>query len=356
MDHAVAVILAGGSGTRFWPMSTKKEPKQLCHVGGMDQTMLELTLQRLDGWIPAEKRIIITNSDLVEPTKNICGAKVAHVISEPVGKNTANALLLGARVARKLDPEAVMLSFHADHLIREEDLFRSCCKMAYNVAEEKKTVLMGIKPRHPETGYGYIEIADKHKSENSLDAFQVTSFKEKPDIATAREYVISGCYLWNSGLFSWKASYFEELFEKYIPKNADKMKSVSADDIIAGNFVSEFSELESISVDHGILEKTDGIIAIACPFEWYDVGSWSAIRECFAVNETESYEEGQVINLDSESVTLVNRSDKIMAAVGLKDVAVVATDRAILVCSHDQAQKVSQLVKLMKEQKLDDYL
>ena len=356
MDHGVALILAGGSGTRFWPMSTKQQPKQLCHVGGLTQTMLEMTLNRLDGWIPPERRIIITNKDLVEPTQKIAGSKVAHIIAEPEAKNTASALLLGARVANKLDPNAVILSFHADHLIRDEEVFKSCCKMAYKIANEDKTVLMGIKPRHPETGYGYIETADTNSSADGLESFKVKNFKEKPDLATAREYLISGCFLWNSGLFAWKASYFESLFEKYLPKNFEIMKDVSAEKMIAGDFDEEFQKLESISVDHGILEKTSDIVAIACPFEWYDVGSWSAVRECFPVNESDSYEEGNIINIDSESVTLVNRSQKILTAVGLKDIAVVATDNAILVCSHDQAQKVSKLVKLMKEKGLDEYL
>ena len=213
-NHVYAVILAGGSSTRFWPKSRQKSPKQLCSIGSATQSMLEITLARLDGFIPPERRMIVTHKDQIEGTREIVGDRCKHFLAEPDARNTGNALALASLELEKIhsgDQPAVMVSLHADHVIKKVDSFLSSIENAITVAETGRLTLLGIVPEGPETGYGYIE-----RGEDLPLGAKVASFREKPELAIAEEYVKSGKFYWNAGIFVWRTQDILKELEEFL--------------------------------------------------------------------------------------------------------------------------------------------
>ncbi len=358
--NVYAVVLAGGSGTRFWPKSKKLRPKQLCTLGDSDLTMIEKTLNRLDGFIPASHRMVITHQMQMVGTKEIIGKNdsVKTMMGEPCAKNTAAALALGAfEIKSKLAPneDAFMVSLHADHVIADTKGFQNTITKALESADQGKIVLIGIPPAYPETGYGYIEKSDSFDKHS----FEVASFREKPNHELAQSYVESGNFLWNSGLFVWKVSTILSELEKWLPETYSKLKNLfgesSFEQLDPAQVEQVYNDLESIAIDHAVLEKTDLNVVIPAMFDWQDVGSWDALARCFSVDKQGNYIKADSFILDSHNIT-VDSEDTFVSVVGLDDVVVVQSGSSILVCHKDRAQDVKKVVAYLKEQKRDDLI
>lgn len=347
-----AVIMAGGSGTRFWPLSRERLPKQLLRLFG-DRAMIEETISRVSPLIPEERIYILTTSTGVESIKlhlpNLARRFVSNFIVEPAGKNTAPALGLAAIHLGKKDPDGIMIALPADHVIEEKEAFLRTVRVGKEVAEKDCLVTIGIRPTRPETGYGYIATRGKVDIEKGIVPYRVDRFVEKPDLSRAKRFLRSGRYLWNSGIFIWKISTFLEEVERYMPtlyralldieealKKGDQEK---ADRIYQG--------LPSISVDYGIMEKSKRIMVIPGLFEWNDVGSWKALDDLLEKDSRGNVVVGNVMAMDSRNSILYG-GDRVLAVLGVKGMVVVDTEDATLVCTKERVQDVRKVVEELK--------
>lgn len=348
-----AVVLAGGSGTRFWPKSRHHSPKQLCAIGDSERTMIEHTLLRLEGFIPPAQRLIVTHAAQAAKTAEIVGSLCPNIISEPCAKNTAAALAMAAceiRLQAPKDSQPVMISLHADHVIKDVTAFTNCLRKAVEVASIDKLCLIGISPTYPETGYGYIEKGEQ--LDHLSGAFCVASFREKPNRLLAEQYVNSNNFLWNSGIFVWKVDTLLEEFSKYLPQTIHRLDEVahgySSFRAISENVLADcYRELEEIAIDHAILEKSKRVAVIDGRFGWQDIGSWAALRETFPVNELGNLTFGDNYLIDCQNMT-VDSDGPFIAAIGVKDLVIVSAKGAVLVCPHDKAQDVKHVVSYLK--------
>lgn len=350
--NVYAVILAGGSGTRFWPKSRQKWPKQLCALGGSKETMLEITLSRLDGFVPPERRLIVTHKDQADATRKIVGSRCPIVVAEPEARNTANALALAAIEIEKMggSSDAIMLSLHADHVIEKVDLFKESLRSAVSVAATGDLCLIGIVPKYPETGYGYIERGEK-RSEGG--AYRVASFREKPERKLAEEFVASGKFYWNAGLFVFPVSTLMSELESKLPSTVSSLRDLasgvsSLTKVDALKFASTYASLPKISIDHAVLEVSKRVSVVEADIGWQDVGSWDALSQCFKTDANGNFTEGDTLLIDSKGCT-VDTDGPFTALIGLKDIVVVHAKGAILVCPKERAQDVKLIVDKLKE-------
>ncbi len=357
-----AVIMAGGSGTRFWPLSREKMPKQLLKIGGQD-TLICTTVSRMLPLMPMDNMFVVTNQALAD----IIGYQLstrfertwdANFILEPEAKNTAPALGLAALHLERVDPESVMVVLAADHSIRREEAFLDLLRKADAAAQSGYLVTLGIKPDRPETGYGYIKAGEKCKDGGTDGISRVEAFVEKPNIETAGEYLKDGRYFWNSGIFVWKTKTLLAEIEKYHPSLhrglCDIRKSIGTDkeaQVIAGVFKS----LEPISIDYAVMEKTDRAAVIPADIEWSDVGSWTALDQVSERDPSGNVISGNVIDLGSHD-SIIYGEKRLVATIGLKDTVVVDTPDATLVCSKDRAQDVKKVVDELKRRKAEEHL
>lgn len=351
-----AVILAGGSGTRFWPKSRHLQPKQLCKIGDSEHTLLELTLKRLDGLVPPERRLIVTHQDQMAKTVTLAKGLCQHFLAEPSAKNTAPALALAALEVEKLAEgkveKPIIISLHADALIKNTEAFRAALHTMAAAAQEKYLGLLGITPAYPETGYGYIE---KEAQLNHLGAtYKVKSFREKPAKNLAIEYVNSGRFLWNSGIFAWRTDVILEELERFLPEAlgplralAAKSKVKSLQDLSKSQLAEAYNKLPSIAIDPAVLEKSQRVVVLEADIGWKDVGSWDALEDCFAPDSQGNLFFGEVTAIDCERIT-VDSDGPMVACLGVKDLVVVCSGGAILVCPKDRAQDVKKIVERLK--------
>lgn len=358
-----AVILAGGSGTRFWPKSLKKKPKQLWALGGGSKTMLELTLERLDAIIPPERRLIVTNKEQMALTQEIAGKSCHHFLPEPEGRNTAAALTLAALEIKYLSDssdDSTMLSFHADHIISEDKLFLESLEHAVLSSQKSYLTLVGIKPKGPETGFGYIK-KGKPLGNPEHTTYKVEAFFEKPDLSTAKDYVKDGSYFWNSGLFIWNNAFFlqelqQNLTHTYTSLNhfyEQKRSHISCFE--SQDFINCYKKLEDISIDHGLLEKSSRIAVTTSSMTWLDVGSWDALPKAFPIDSSGNFVSGETFLSETKNC-VIDASHQFVATLGLEDIVVVTTEKAVLVCHKDKAQEVKKIVSYLKEQEKNDLL
>lgn len=349
-----AVIMAGGSGTRFWPKSTKKYPKQFLSLFG-DGTMIQNTANRIKEIIPQERILVVTNEDYVDIVKEqLPKVPDTNIVGEPVAKNTAPCVAIAAELLIKQDPDAVMVVLPADHHITDPDEFRNILSSAIAKAESSNNlVTIGIKPDRPETGFGYIH-ADSSKSEqlngNSIE--RVRGFKEKPNSEVAESFLSSGDYYWNSGMFIWRADTILNEFEKQLPEMRALLKDTSQDlytDLHNAAINEFYFDCESISIDYGIMEGAKNVYVVPGDFGWNDVGSWTAVYDLAEKNKDENAIQAvNVIFAGSQKNLVVSNSGKMISLVGMENVAVVETDDAILICDLNQAQGVKEVVEQLK--------
>ena len=356
------VILAGGRGTRFWPLSRKKRAKQLLALDGK-QTMIQQTVARLLPMSPAKQVWVITNDDLrPEIVRQLPKLKNDQVIAEPIGRNTAPAIGLAAFILRRVDPEAVIGLFPSDHVIANPERFRDVVKEAVAVAASgENIVVLGVEPTRAETGYGYIEAG----SLAAGDARHVRRFTEKPNAERAAEFVRSGNFYWNSGMFLWSARTLVNAMTEHLPKTASLLEKIAVD-FGGRKFGTTFRRLypkcENISVDYAILEprsakgeQESNIYCLRADFGWNDLGSWTALHEHQVTKGTEP--DSNLVSADgiftlNASGNYVHAPGKFVAVVGVKDIVVVETEDALLITTRENSQDVGKVVKYLDEKKL----
>ena len=358
-----AVIMAGGSGTRFWPLSREKMPKQLLKIGAED-TLIQETVKRILPIIKREDIFVVTNHGLSDAINTQLSAKFGdtwniNFILEPEAKNTAPALGLAALHLNRIDPDGIMAVFSADHLIRKTDEFLGLLRMSGDAAADNYLVTLGIKPDRPETGYGYIKAgvpcspADDHSG-----VCKVEAFVEKPNIDTAREYVRQGNYYWNSGIFIWKIRALLQEIEKHAPalyKGLMEIQKNIGTDKETEVITQVFKRLESISIDYAVMEKTDRAAVIPADIGWSDVGSWTALDDVSDHDASGNVIAGNVIDIDSHD-SIIYAEKRLVATIGLKNVVIVDTPDATLVCSKDRAQDVKKVVEVLKKRQSGEHL
>ena len=361
-----AVILAGGRGTRFWPRSRVRAPKQLLNIVGKE-TMLQQTVLRLRTLIPSDRIWTVTNAEQAAAVrKQLPAAARKHVLSEPFGRNTAAAIALAAvHVRHAAEGDALLAVLPADHYIAQPVRYRDIVRAALDVAHELgNMVVLGIPPTRPDTGFGYIERMGENLRPEGFPVFTVRRFTEKPALPVAKEYFGSGRYHWNAGMFFWRVSTFLENLQRHLPKTHAALESL-ADHIGKRSYERKlraiYSKLENISVDYAILETatrvegTPRVFEIPADVGWSDIGSWAAVYELLARQPGVNIFAGEGHAIDAEGNFLWSPS-KFVAAIGVRDLVVVETPDALLICPRDRAQDVAKIVKLLEENRRKELL
>src|SRR5436190_1056458 len=360
------VILAGGRGTRFWPLSRKRRAKQLLALDGK-KTMIQQTVSRLLPLAPAKRFWVITNQDLHrEVTAQLPGLEKNQIIAEPVGRNTAPAIGLAAFILQRIDSDAVIGLFPSDHVIADEKRFGETLQRGIEIAAAgENIVVLGIRPTRPEAGYGYIEAG----AEAGLGGLRVRRFTEKPDAERAAGFLAAGNYFWNSGMFLWRAETLVDALHEHLPKTAQVLEQIAhafGTRKFAATFRRLYPKCENISVDYAILEprsakgeRNSNIICLPADFGWSDLGSWTALHD-HRVTKHQPLD-GNLISGDGVFTLNAERNyihapGKFVAAVGIKDLVVVDTDDALLITTLDQAQDVGKIVKYLDEKKMNKLL
>lgn len=352
-----ALIMAGGRGERFWPKSRKNLPKQFLSLTDDGKTMIQLTVERILPLVNMEDIYIVTNRDykaLVQ--EQLPNLPEGNVLCEPVGKNTAPCIGLGAVHMKKKYGDAVMMVLPSDHLIKYTSIFTNTLSDACEIAEQgENLVTIGITPDCPETGYGYI----KFKADKALGrGFEVERFVEKPNLETAKEYLASEQYLWNSGMFIWKVSTILKNLEQHLPETYNglcKIGEAIGCEEEQTVLEREFQAFKSESVDYGIMEKAKNIYILSGSFGWDDVGSWLAVGRIKKSNEFGNVVSGNVITVDSKNV-IIQGGDKLIATVGLENVIVVDTEDALLICEKDHAGDIKKVLENLRICNRTEYL
>ncbi|MFA5076080.1 MAG: sugar phosphate nucleotidyltransferase [Patescibacteria group bacterium] len=352
-----AIILAGGSGTRLWPVSRKQRPKQIQPFLDSD-TLLQKTTKRM-GKIFSPQDIIISTSQgqLADIKKQLVGLARQNVILEPCRKDTAAAIGLAAVYLHKKNPQESLVTINADHYIKNEKKYFAIFKTLQQTLRQnpQTTVLVGVKPTYPETGYGYIKMGRRL----GKNLYQVSRFVEKPNYQTAQKYLQNGHYLWNPTVLAWRVDRLLNLYQQYLPKTYQILKKIEA---AVGTknetavLAKEFAKIKPISIDYGILEKiSDQIVVIAASYQFTDIGHWETLRSVLD-NKEANVVKGLSVAYDSEGNLIYNFTDKLIATAGLKNTIIVQTDDALFVCPRERAQDAKMIVKILEERGLNQFL
>jgi len=352
--------MAGGTGTRFWPKSRKKTPKQLLSITGA-KSMIQLTFQWLVPRIPPERIHVVTNSDQLDGVReHLPDLPAANVIGEPCGRSTAACIGLAAVKIAKTDPEGIMVVTPADSHIDPPSALMDVIDLACKAAESGDAmVVIGIPPTYPATGYGYIHRGELIREESGVKIFDMLEFKEKPDSETAAEFVESGEYYWNSGSFIWKVSTIMEAFREFMPelhtalqRIAESLDTPQEKEVL----VEQYEGLDSISVDYGVMEHARNVKVVEATYAWDDVGSWRSLENLRNRDAAGNVLEGKLLVLDSSNCTVIGNQDHLIATVGVDNLIIVHTPDATLVCRKDQAQDVKKIVDMLKERGMTQFL
>jgi mannose-1-phosphate guanylyltransferase len=356
----VSVILAGGGGTRFWPLSRQNKPKQLLNLSGND-IMLNDTILRYQDIIPLQNTVIVTNQTQAGLLDKVLISQVPreNVLKEPVGRNTAACILYAALFIKKKYGDAVMTVLPSDHYFTNvegfRDILRKTCEAAITTA---KLITIGIKPTFAATGYGYIKFIQDSNSNLPGGVYPVSEFVEKPAFEKAQKYLASGNYLWNSGMFVWQVSVILENFQRYLPRLYKRMMTIYDDLGTAkeeASIAKIYPELQSISIDYGILERSDEVLVIPGDFGWNDVGSWDALGAIFPPDENGNIVKANHLGIDTKN-SIIYGTEQLIATIDVDNLIIAATPDAILVCPKDKAQSVKDMVELLKEKGLKEYI
>lgn len=354
------VIMAGGSGTRFWPRSRSLYPKQMLQLFGQ-RSLIQHTYDRISGLTSKDKILVITNISLRDAIiGQLPELPPQNIIAEPFGRNTAPCIALaGAIIQKREKKDEVMVVLPADHLIRSEDKFRECIQSAMECAPgEGCLITVGIKPSYPETGYGYIQKDLEITSRYGRPVFKVKTFAEKPDTDTATNFLKSGDFLWNSGMFIWTVETIMHELDEHQPEIAEAAQTLKKYVDTKGMdeaIYDVYSRIKSVSIDYGVMEIAKKVCVIEADFEWNDVGSWEAV---FNISDKDNQHNA----VEAPKNLMINSNDnyihasKLVAAIDVQGLVVVETDDALLICRKDQSQRVKDLVDHMRRKGLEDYL
>ena len=354
-----AVIMAGGSGTRLWPRSRKKKPKQLLDIVS-SKTMIQETVDRLEGLVDADHVFVVVGAaHSQEIDRQLALVPSENILIEPQGRNTAPCIGLAAIHIRARDKDAVMVVLPSDHLIKNANRFRKILKAAAAAAQKGKSlVTIGIEPTFPETGYGYVQIGKKIESARGEDVYKVVAFKEKPTSAVAKKFLKSGKYMWNSGMFVWKADTVLGQIKVHLPalyKGLMKIEASLGKENESGVLEKVYDSIEGESIDFGVMEKAKEVMLLKGDFGWNDIGSWAAMEQLWPKDADGNFLDADVVSIESTG-NIIHSTKKLVAVIGLKDIVIIETEDALLVCAKDRAPDVRRAVDKLKERGLEEYL
>lgn len=355
-----AVIMAGGSGTRFWPWSRKETPKQLLKITGQD-TMIKQTLNRIVGEIPSGNIYVVTTSLLTDSIREeLPELPSGNIISEPFGRNTAACIGLAAAIVSRRDASAVMAVMTADHIIGPSDRLLEALKCAEKLATESNALItFGIKPNEPSVNYGYIQRTEDKTRIRDFLIYDVKCFTEKPDRATAENFVQSGKHYWNSGIFVWSVSTILEKIDALMPKLSEGLARIreslgttEESDVIS----REYEKFENISIDYGVMEKSSNVKIIEADFQWDDVGSWLAVERLNKPDQDNNTILGNHCGLDTRGNIIIGDNERLITTINVSDMIIVSTKDVTMVCNKNSAEDIKKLTNLLHEKGYDCYL
>jgi mannose-1-phosphate guanylyltransferase len=354
-----AVIMAGGKGTRFWPRSREKKPKHLLKIFS-GKSILRETFDRIKALVPEDNIYVVTGRGHAnEVSRQIPEIPAAHLLVEPVGRNTAPCIGLAALHVCKTDPDGVMAVFPSDHFIRHEKEFIRILSIAAQIAERRGAlVTVGVTPTGPETGYGYVEKGDLLTRLKKEDIYRAKSFREKPDLTKAKAFIRSGRFLWNSGIFLWKASTILDAIKVFLPELHEGLLEIEeALDTRKERDVLKkvYRRIKPVSIDYGVMEKSREVLLVRGDFGWSDVGNWDALWELLEKDEEGNVIIGQGIAVNSRK-SFVYSPDKMVSLIDVEDLIVVETKDSVLICKRGLSQDVRKIVDILERQKLRKYL
>jgi mannose-1-phosphate guanylyltransferase len=357
-EHAYAVIMAGGSGTRFWPLSRRKHPKQLLQLFGKG-TLVEQTVARIQGLIPPRRIYVFTNELLREEVRRrLPRIPPQQIVAEPAARNTAPTIGLAAHEILRRDRDGLMVVLPSDHVIIRPAAFQRALRAACRWASTKdRSVVLGLKPARPDTGYGYVRVGSLAQRVRGEEIYRVERFTEKPPLATARRYVASGRYFWNGGMFIWRAATLIRNLEQFQPRMAKGLAQITA----AGGARNPatlrrlFPKLEKISIDYALMEKIPNIFAVTADIGWSDVGSWAVAYALQRKDREGNIKPANSLCLDSRGNMIVSPR-KFVVTVGVQDLVIVDTDDALLVCARERSQEVGRAVQELERRGRQDLL
>lgn len=346
-----AVIMAGGAGTRFWPVSRSATPKQLTRIVG-DATMIQATVARLQPLVPAERVLVVTTASLAEETRRqLPMLRPEHIIAEPAGRDTAACVCLAALVVERLSAGAVMALLPADHVIETATDFQEALAVGAEEAAGGAIVTFGIQPRFPATGYGYIQLASRLREAGGVAIDRAQRFVEKPDSATAQRYFGAGTYRWNAGIFCWRSDVVLRELERHCPWLTEALGPVGRSwgtPAFASTLAAAYGPLRRISIDYALMEKVDDIRVITGRFRWDDVGSWDSLYDHLPHDGDGVAIRGEVVAIGCKDCLVVAEPGQTVAVVGAQGLTVVATRDAVLVAPKGEGQQVKAVVERLK--------
>lgn len=365
MSDTFAIIMAGGSGTRFWPASRQRRPKQLLALGNSSESLLSATVRRLHPLVTEANTYVVTGAHLAEGTlKALPNVPPQQVMLEPAARNTAPCIAWASATLARRDPDAVVMVLPADHAVENEEEFRNTLERAIAIAKTGTVATIGIVPTRPETGYGYIELGDALPGQSEPNAARnVKRFVEKPKLALAEEYVRGKKHLWNAGMFFFRVRDMKEMVAKFLPELAVGIERID-EAARKGNEASEvaavFPTLPSISIDHGVMEKAERLAVVPGDFGWNDVGSWQSSWELAPKDENGNALPENAVAIESKGNLVrdltTNGSKRVYALVGVNDLVLVETDDAVLVIPKERAQDVRAVIDALKAKKAAELL
>ena len=358
-NHFYALIMAGGVGSRLWPLSRQRSPKQVLPLVG-EVSMFRTAVERLRPLFSPDEVFVVVGAEQVDLLKaEQTGIPDRNFIVEPVGRGTAPAIALSAIRLRQHDPTAIMAVLTADHFIGDEESFRAVLQAACEAAAQNHLVTLGITPSFPSTGYGYIERGQHLMNALDYAVYQVMAFREKPDLVTAKHFVVDGRHSWNSGMFVWKVSRFLDELSRTMPEFYQQLMRIDAalgtpdfDWVLH----EVWTDVKPQTVDYGVMEKARDVAVIPAEFGWNDIGSWATLLDILEGDEQGNVtRHAQHLGVDTRN-TLVFGSERLVATIGLQEMIIIDTDDAILVCPKDRAQDVKKIVDELKQQGRAEYL
>ena len=353
-----ALIMASGQGTRLWPLSRADKPKQF-HTLTSEKTLLRETYERIARkFLPEKIYVAVTEKYLVEAKIELPELPEDNFVVEPYATGTAGTIGLATKIINSRDPNSAVVCLPSDHLITNPAKFIETLNFAEKILAQYSTYVLqiGIKPSNPDTGLGYIEIGANMEKTDSQSVFQVKRFVEKPDLQTAEDFVSSEKFLWNAGIYIFKTDFMLGLYEKFIPKTA-KALSIMAEKQWNNDAIEQcYSEIDNTSIDYGIIEKITDILVIPADFGWSDIGHWGTLLEMLALKEgTKIISRGHHLDIDSDNC-LVMAGDKLVVTVGLKDIVIIDTPDALLICNKNRSQEIKTVIEKLKAQGKEEYL
>ena len=360
IQHTYLVIMAGGIGSRFWPFSRVRSPKQFHDVMGVGRSMLQLTVDRFEGICPPENVFVVTNRDYVASVQEHLPRMPAdQILGEPIGRNTAPCIAYASYRIAQQDPEAVIIVSPADHAVLRGDEFRRVVSQAVDTARTQDILItIGLQPTRPDTGYGYIQYLEEQETGIPVELRKVKTFTEKPNLELAQEFVRSGDFLWNSGLFVWRAEVIVRAFGQYLGDIAEVFEEGAAElgtEREAGFITGAYSRCANISIDYGIMEKADNVYVLPAEFGWSDLGTWDSLHRIGQPDAQGNVVDGDTILYDTTDCMIKTPTERLVVIQGLEGYIVAEYDNVLLICKRSEEQRVKEFLADAKAKKGTGY-